>query len=102
MIRGSATFTMVVSRITMKALRAITISACQWYGTLAKRAPSLCAGRAPSGCANVAIAALVPLAPPAPPVPRARPELLAPLVPLVPHAPLASHDHDRLLSPHYL
>ena len=30
MILGSATLTMVVSRITMKALSAMTISTCQW------------------------------------------------------------------------
>src|SRR5436190_15462215 len=55
MIRGSATLTIVVSRMTMKALRAMTISACQWYGMTAKRAPRPGAGRASSGCATVAI-----------------------------------------------
>src|SRR5436190_1530494 len=55
MIRGSATLTMVVSRITMKALSAMTTSACQWYGTEASLAPKRWAGRTPSGCANVAI-----------------------------------------------
>src|SRR5262245_54515547 len=59
MILGSATLTMVVSRITMKALRAMTTSTCQWYGTVAKCAARLARspgrGWAPSGWATVAM-----------------------------------------------
>src|SRR4051794_37850034 len=60
MILGSATLTIVVSRMTMKALSAITTSACQWYGMAANRAPRPAPGRAPRGCATVAIASRLP------------------------------------------
>src|SRR5215213_5448353 len=60
MIRGSATLTMVVSSTTMNEPSTMTTSACQWYGTWARRSARLGRARVPSGWATVAIGSGLP------------------------------------------
>src|SRR4051812_15117068 len=60
MIRGSATFTIVVSRTTMNEPRTITTSTCQWYGMWARRSAKVGPERARSGWATVAIGLRLP------------------------------------------